>query len=265
MVAENNKLAVFEPKKFDAEIIAELKWQKPDLIIVAAYGKILPQEVLDIPGFGALCVHPSLLPKFRGPSPIQNALLENEKETGSTIIFMNAGIDSGDILAQRKTIIEENEIYPGLLSKLAELSSDLMLETLPLWVEQKINPQKQIDDQATYCQLIERSDGQIVWANDAISIHNQYRAFFLWPGIFTFWEKDGLNLRLKLSKISLDPLSSADDNRKFGQVFKLEDRVAVQTSMGAIILEEIQLEGKNNLRIAEFVTGYPEFIGSILK
>ena len=263
-LAENNKLAVFEPNRFDAETIAELKKQKPDLIIVAAYGKILPQAVLDIPGFGALCVHPSLLPKFRGPSPVQNALLSGEKETGSTIILMNAGIDAGDILSQKEKTIEENETYPQLLSRLAKLSSGLILETLPLWVERKISPQKQADDQASYCQLIERDDGKIIWANEAVSIYNQYRAFFVWPGIFTFWEKNSLNLRLKLLRISLGPQENAND-RRLGQVFQLGDQIAVQTCAGAIVLEEIQLEGKNNLPIADFVTGYPDFVGSILK
>jgi methionyl-tRNA formyltransferase len=264
MVAENNKVVVLEPKKFDTETIAELKKQNTDLIIVAAYGKILPQEVLDIPGFGALNIHPSLLPKFRGPSPIQNALLAGEKETGSTLILMNAGIDAGDILAQKKTPIEKNETYPELLSRLAELSSAILLETLPLWVERKIQPQKQDDGQASYCQLIERSDGQIIWADEAVSIYDHYRAFFLWPGIFTFWEKDGFKLRLKLLKISLDNQSSADD-RKLGQVFRLGDKIAAQTSAGAIILEEVQLEGKNSLKINDFIIGYPDFIGSILE
>lgn len=265
MVAENNKLAIFEPAKFDAEAIRELKEQKPDLIIVAAYGKILPPEVLDIPGFGALNVHPSLLPKFRGPSPIQNTLLEGERETGTTIILMNEKVDAGDVLSQRKSAVGENETYPELLSRLAELSSDLLLETLPLWAERKIKPVPQDESQATYCQLIERSDGQIIWTDDTASIYNRYRAFLAWPGLFTFWEKDDLNLRLKLLKIRPDHRQNKSEDNRFGQVFRLDDKVAVKTSDGSILLEEVQLEGKKNLPIEDFLVGYPDFIGSVLK
>lgn len=265
MVAENSKLTVYEPASFNSETVRQLKDQKPDLIIVAAYGKILPKEILDIPGFGAINVHPSLLPKFRGPSPIQNALLDGEKETGATIILMDEKVDAGDILAQRKTAVGEQETYPELLSRLAELSSDLLLETLPLWIDRQIKPTPQDESQATLCQLIERADGQIIWADNAAAIYNRYRAFLTWPGIFTFWEKDGLNLRLKLLRISLDYQIADSANVALGQVFRSGERVAVQTADGAIVLEEVQLEGKNSLKMEEFLRGYPDFIGSTLK
>ncbi len=264
MLAEEKSLKIFEPKKFDEETIRELSAQEPDLIIVAAYGKILPGEVLRIPGFGALNVHPSLLPKYRGPSPLQNALLEGEDVTGTTIILMDENVDTGDILFQEKIFIDPQDNYVTLLEKAANVSSELLLKTLPLWVERKITPQKQDETQATNCQLIERSDGRIIWTDSAVSVYNRARAFSPWPGIFTYLEKNGTDLRLKLHKISL-PENMPPSNHKIGEVFKLNEDIAVMTGEGLIILEEIQLEGKDKIGVKDFVNGYPEFIGSVLK
>ena len=262
-IAEKNDLKVFEPQNFSEETINELKDQKPDMIIVAAYGKILPQEVLEVPGFGSINVHASMLPKFRGPSPIQNAILEGEAETGTTIMLMDQGIDTGDILKQKKIAIDPDETYPELLSKIAGVSSSLLLETLPFWAERKIKPQKQNENQATYCQLIEREDGKIIWTDDTVSIYNRYRAFIPWPGIFAYWKKNGFNLRLKLSKIS--PIKNDFSDKKSGEIFDLDGKAAVKTADGAIILEEVQLEGKAKTKISDFINGYPDFIGSILE
>lgn len=264
MLAEKNSLKIFEPEKFSEETIQELRRQEPDIIIVAAYGKILSKKILEIPGFGALNVHASLLPKYRGPSPLQNALLEGEDVTGTTIMLMDEGIDAGDILFQEKVFIDPQEKYPELLKKTAAISAELLLRTLPLWVERKITPQKQDASMATNCQLIERTDGHIIWTDSAVSIYNRARAFHPWPGIFTYLEKNGANLRLKMHKVSL-PESMPPSNHKIGEVFKLDEDVAVMTGDGLIILEEIQLEGKDRTGVKDFVNGYSEFIGSILK
>jgi methionyl-tRNA formyltransferase len=264
ITAEKNKIPVFSPLKFDENEILKLKNQKPDLIIVAAYGKILPQAILDLPGFGAINTHASLLPRYRGPSPIQNSILDGEVETGSTIILMDAAIDTGEILNQKKIVINPDETSIELSQKLADLSSRLLLETIPLWVERKITPKPQEDELASFCQLIERIDGKIIWLNEAKSIYNQYRAFFSWPGVFTYWQRNDLNLRIKINKLSLGktPIS---DKHSVGEVFNLNEKVAVQTGMGIIFLEEVQMEGKNNLTIKEFINGNPSFIGSVLK
>ncbi len=264
MIAEKNSLPIFEPEKLDEEAIQALQKQEPDIIIVAAYGKILPKKVLEIPGFGALNVHPSLLPKYRGPSPLQNAILEGEDVTGTTIMLMNEGVDTGDILFQEKVFIDSEESYPEILKRAADISAELLLKTLPLWVERKISPRAQDDSQATNCQLIERSDGKIIWTDSATAIYNRARAFNPWPGIFTYLEKDGTNLRLKLHQISLleNMLTS---KHKIGEVFRSDEAIGVMTGEGAIILEEVQLEGKSRVAVKDFVNGYPEFIGSILK
>ena len=264
-VAEKNKIKIFQPEKFDEKTVEDLKNQKPDLIVVTAYGRILPKAVLEVPGFGSINVHPSLLPRFRGPSPIQNAILEGEKETGTTIMLMSEEMDAGDILAQEKISISTDETYFDLSEKLASFSAELLLKTLPLWIKRKIVPEKQNDSEASYCQLIERSDGRVVWADDAISIYNRARAFSPWPGIFTFWEKDGCNLRLKLLKAALWKNYSQKNEKKIGEVFEEENKIAVQTSSGALVLEEVQLEGKSKMDIQEFINGYPNFLGSLLK
>jgi len=264
LIAEKNNLKIIEPEKFDDGAIAELNAQEPDILIVAAYGRILPKKVLDIPGFGALNVHPSLLPKYRGPSPLQNALLEGENVTGTTIMLMDEGVDTGDILMQEKIFIDSEETYAELSEKIAAISAELLLRALPLWVERKISPVKQNDSQVTYCQLIERSDGQIIWTDNASSIYNRARAFSSWPGIFTYWEKDGCNLRLKLHKISLTQ-NLPEAKHQVGEIFKVDEKVAVQTGEGLIFLEEVQLEGKNKTTIEDFINGYPGFIGSFLK
>jgi len=264
-VAEKNSIKVFDPKKFDDAAIKELSDQKPDLIIVAAYGKILPKSVLDIPGFGALNVHPSLLPLYRGPSPIQNAILDGKVTTGTTIMLMDQGVDTGEIIAQEEIVIGADETYSELLRRMAAVSSELLLKTIPLWVERKIESHPQDGSRATLCQLIERSDGHIIWAEDAESIYDRFRALYPWPGIFAFWERNGTNMRLKLNRISLGDIDFQDMHFE-GEVVKTENgRIAVKTGKGSIILEEVQLEGKGSVSISDFINGNPGFPGSVLK
>ncbi len=263
IIAEENKIPVFQPTKLNEETVTGLKNQKPDLIIVAAYGKILPKEVLEIPGFGAINVHASILPRFRGPSPIQNAILSGETETGITIMLMDKGIDTGDILRERSLKIKPDETTPELSKRLSELASKLLLETLPLWIERKITPRKQDDSKATLCQLIEKTDGKIIWADSAESIYNKFRAFRPWPGIYTFWEVGNSIKRTKLNKIKLAENISKEHH--LGEVFRHDKDIAIQADPGAIIIEEIQMEGKPSVKIQDFLNGYPNFIGSILK
>jgi methionyl-tRNA formyltransferase len=264
-VAIENKLEIYQPTRFDDATVSELKKLKPDLIVVAAYGKILPKSVLEIPGFGCLNVHVSLLPKFRGPSPIQNALLCGEKETGITIMLMDEGIDTGDIIAQQAIEIDPDDTTQSLTEKLSDLGAKFLLETIPLWVKRKIEPIKQDHTKATLCQLIEREDGKIFWEDEAVNIYNKYRALYPWPGIFTYWQKDnGSLLRLKLLKVSLHK-NNPVNLRPSGEVFELGDKIGVQTLKGVICLEEVQLEGKKPSDIKAFINGYPNFIGTVLK
>lgn len=264
-LALQHDLSVEQPERFDNTTIEKLKSYKPDLIIVVAYGRILPKTVLKIPGFGCVNIHPSLLPKFRGPSPIQNALLMGEQETGTTIMLMDEGVDSGDILAQETITIDPDETFPVLSKKMASLSTELLLQTLPLWIERKLTPQKQDPSKVTLCQLIEREDGRILWMSDATVIYNTFRALSPWPGIYNFWNRDTKQiLRLKLTRITHQKHSPQIKHR-LGEVFELGEKIGVQASQGVIFLEEVHLEGKTNMSIEKFVKGYPNFVGSILQ
>lgn len=262
-LAEEKNIPVFQPLKFNSEAVESLKELKPDLVIVAAYGKIIPTSALEIPGFGCINVHVSLLPKFRGPSPIQNAILQGETETGITIMLMDEGVDTGDILTQEKVAISPEDNTETLTQKLSKEGSKLLLKTIPLWVEQKIDPQPQDETRATFCELIEREDGKIYWTNTAEEIFNRYRALTPWPGIFSHYESGSGLVRIKLNSIKLqktDPI----EKKKIGEVFEIGDDIGVQTSSGVIILKELQKEGKKSTDAKSFVNGQAGFIGTIL-
>ncbi|KKP96148.1 MAG: Methionyl-tRNA formyltransferase [Candidatus Moranbacteria bacterium GW2011_GWE1_36_7] len=263
-MAKEKNIPVFQPLKFNSDAVEELKKLKPDLIIVAAYGKIIPKSALEIPGFGCINVHVSLLPKYRGPSPIQNALLSGEKETGVTIMFMDEGVDTGDIIVQEKTIIEPEDTTATLMQKMSVVGSQLLLKTIPLLIEGKIEKTPQDNTQATLCQLIERSDGKIFWTDSAENIYNRYRALTPWPGIFTFWKNGSEVIRLKLNSIGLQKINPIEKHQT-GEVFELGSDIGVQTENGIIILKELQLEGKKVTDAKSFINGYPNFIGSILQ
>lgn len=258
---ENNKIPLLQPEKLDKDFIKEIKKMEPDLIVVAAYGKILPQSFLDIPKFGSLNIHPSLLPELRGPSPIQNALLLGHKKTGITIMLMDAGIDTGDIITQYEVEIDPNDTNESLSEKMAKYGSELLTETIPLWVDNKIEPKKQSNSHATLCQLIEKNDGKILWNESAQEIYNKFRAFYSWPGIFCFWQEDQSkpSKRIRLSKISISEQGSLQEKHRLGEVFTKEDVVYVQAAKNLIVLEKIQLEGKKETSIQEFINGYPSF------
>jgi methionyl-tRNA formyltransferase len=264
LVAQKNSLPVFEPSKLDENVQKEIAGQKPDIIIVVAYGKIIPKNILDIPGFGIINVHASLLPKYRGPSPIQNALLNGDEEIGATIMLMNEGIDSGDILSQKSLVVSPKDVYENISEKVSSLSSKLLLKTLALWIERKTKPQKQDDSMATFCQLIERSDGKILWNEKASSIFNKFRAFHLWPGIFSYWENGDSLKRIKFNEITFQE-EAAGEKKYAGEVFDFKGKIAIQTSKGLIFPEKVQLEGKKQMAISEFINGYPTILGSILK
>jgi len=264
ILAQKHKIPVFQPERFDDQAVKELEKLKPDLAVVAAYGKILPKAALELPAFGCINVHVSLLPKYRGPSPIQNALLQGEKETGVTVMLMDEGIDSGDILAQKAIPIKPHDNTKILSDELAVLGAELLLETIPLWVKRKIQPKPQDHSRATLCQLIEREDGHIYWSETAEAIYNRYRALSPWPGIFSYWKNNDNLVRLKLLSIYLQKINPIEKHAE-GEVFEIGDGIGVQTSRGVIIIKEIQKEGKRPMSVKDFIIGAQGFIGSILQ
>jgi methionyl-tRNA formyltransferase len=192
-------------------------------------------------------------------------LIKGEQQTGITVIKINEKIDAGEILGQEKITIDPNENLPELSQKMARISAGLLLKILPAWLDKKITPQKQDDAKATFCEMIERGDGRIIWSDDAESIYNRYRAFIQWPGIFTFWEQEEGSLkRIKLNRIKLIR-TNPEVKHHIGEVFQIGEDIGVQTTLGVIIIEEIQVEGRPSMSAKDFVNGYPNFIGSLLK
>ncbi|NTW30529.1 MAG: methionyl-tRNA formyltransferase [Candidatus Moranbacteria bacterium] len=262
-LALQQNIPVEQPVRFDEITIASLKSYRPDIIVVAAYGRILPQTVLSLPGFGCLNVHASLLPRWRGASPVQNALLSGDSETGVSIMLMDAGMDTGPLFAQKAFPIASDDTYTTLLSRMSTDGVTLLREVIPQWIERRIEPIDQDDSKATLCELIEREDGRILWNDSAENILNQYRGLSPWPGIFTFWKRNDGLIRLKLTKISIqktDPVAE----RKYGEVFEAGEKIAVRCGLGIVFLEELQPEGKGRMSTRDFINGKPEFIGSVL-
>jgi methionyl-tRNA formyltransferase len=264
--AQDHNIPVEQPEKFDDATLETLKSYKPDIVVVVAYGKILPKSVLEVPAFGCINIHPSLLPELRGPSPIQNALLLGKTQTGTTIMLMDEGMDSGDILAQKIIPIENAVLFPELSQTLATQSAMLLIETLPLWLSKQLTPTKQDTGKVTLCQLIEREDGHLLWNNDAETLFHTYQALTPWPGVYGFWnrEKEEL-LRIKFLTISFQKENTSKETHHFGEVFLLGEKVALQTQQGLLFPEEVQIEGKKQVSITEFIKGYPQFVGGILQ
>ncbi len=206
------------------------------LFIVADYGKIIPKEILDIPKHGSLNIHPSLLPKFRGPSPIQSFILSGEKETGVTIILMDEKMDHGPIIAisNLKSQIS-NLYYKELEEKLAELGGELLIKTIPDWIEDKIKPQEQNHSQATYTKKIAKEDGLINAGDSLEIIEKKVRAFTLWPGAYFFAN----NKRIIITEAEIE-------NNK-------------------LVIKKIKPEGKNEMRFLDFLRGNPELETQIRK
>jgi methionyl-tRNA formyltransferase len=266
-IAVQNNLPLIQPYNFDTETIDKIKSITPDAIVVASYGKILPQEVLKIPKIGAINIHTSLLPKLRGSSPIQNAILLGYKETGVTIMRMDTGMDTGAIFAQEKVTIEDHEKADELTQKLSRVGAKLFIETCPKILDHSITPTEQDPAQATLCQMIDREDGHVQWTDTTEEIYNRYRALYPWPGIFGYWEvRESHIIRIKLRGIYPFTGELSDDQKDLlpGTVFIARDQLCIKTFDTAIILESIQPECKAVMPVYDFLNGYKDFEGAVL-
>ncbi len=249
-------LPVFQPKSLrPATAVDELRAVEPELIVVAAYGLILPQGVLDIPIHGCLNVHASLLPKYRGASPIASAILAGESETGITIMLMDAGLDTGPMLSQRAIPIADGDTTGTLEQKLSVVGAELLMETLPRWIGGEITPQPQDESRATLTRLIRKEDGLIDWSSSAYDIVRRLRAFDPWPGTFTVWRRQPLKILRAVAQPFGAPMACA---------FKRNGSILVGAGEGSVELRAVQLAGKRAMTIAEFVRGHPHFIGAQL-
>ena len=239
-----------------------LRALQADLAVVVAYGKIIPTSVLDLFPRGVLNLHPSLLPKYRGPSPIQSAILNGDAKTGVTLMLLDAEMDHGPVLAARAYPITPNTRSSELSATLAHAGAELLINTMPGWLEGKLPPQEQDHRTATFTKLLEREDGRMNWNNSAEYRDRMVHAYDLWPGTWTLWGGE----RVKILRTTLlHATISCANNATPGYVWKTADgRLAVNCSPGSLILEQLQREGKKSASGSEFLRGYPKFIGNFL-
>lgn len=249
--AIKNGISVLQPEKLkDEEVIAEFKKLAPDYIVVASYGKILPPRVLEIPAKLPLNVHPSLLPKYRGPAPVPWTLINGEKVTGVTIFEMDEGMDTGRILYQEKIEIKENENAEELLKKLSVLGASALIKTIEGLENGTIAPKEQEHAHATYAPMLKKEDGLIRWEITAEEIHNRIRGMNPWPGCYTYL--DG-----KLLKVWSSRFVSENYSEEPGTVVEIKNgEILVQTGRGVLCILELQLEGRKRMNSKEFLLGH---------
>ncbi|NQW23441.1 MAG: methionyl-tRNA formyltransferase [SAR202 cluster bacterium] len=260
--ALEHDLPVFQPASLrPAGSQAELAALAPDAIIVAAYGKLLPSPVLELPPLGCLNIHPSLLPRHRGPSPVATAILVGDQVTGVTLMLLNEGMDTGPLIAQTEYPLNGTETAEGLTTTLFEIGGTLLQANLPRWQSGELKAAPQDDSLATVTRKLERADGLADWTLTAEELERRARAFTPWPGLFTNWDGSGV----KLVEVSVFSTDATDKNP--GEVVDTGDPAtpaAVATGQGLLGLKTIQLEGKRAVAIDDFLRGAPAFIGARL-
>ncbi len=250
-IAEQYNIPALEP----ATLKNYTDLPQTDLFIVCQYGKIIPQAILDIPTHGAINIHTSLLPKYRGASPIQAALIQGETETGATIMLMDALLDHGPILTQEKIAIAPDDTYETLSHKMAPLAASTLLKTLPRFLNKTILPQEQTHNKATACKILDRDDGRVDFTKTSQEIYNLYRGTYPWPGIWTLWQ----GKRLKLLKIQ-----PADFTLLPGLVEVKNNQLFIGTATTTLEILELQLEGKKAMDTKTFLNGYNSINNKIL-
>lgn len=259
IVAEKHHIPIYQPSTKN-ELALILRELKLDLAIVAAYGVIIPAEALKAPTYGIINFHPSLLPLYRGPSPITAPILNGDKITGVTIIKLSERMDEGDILDQKELLIDKKDTTPTLSTKLAVLGSKMIMDLVPKIVNQKAETRAQTGE-TTYTSLVKKNDGLIDWNKEtADQIERKSRAYDPWPGIHTYFKQK----KLDLYGITARPLPSSVAT-KLGTVIKQNDEIGIIAREGLVFPTSVKIEGKNKVTISEFARGYQDFIGSTLK
>jgi methionyl-tRNA formyltransferase len=238
----------FQPPSLHKPVVMDqLKLWDPDLIVVAAYGHILPPKVLDYPAYGCLNVHASLLPRWRGAAPINAALLHGDQETGVTIMKMDQGLDSGPILAQESVPVEDDDTAGSLFDKLSHLGAQLLVEIIPPYVKGEITPHPQDDSKATHAPMLKREDGELSFDRTADMLARQVRAYAPWPGTYTFWKGQRLIIHQAHAKRVTSP--------GVGVFCMEEGKPAIGTSRGILVLDEVQPAGKRKMAGEDFLHG----------
>lgn len=243
----------------DPAAVEALRELAPDLIVVAAYGLILPQAVLDIPRYGCVNVHASLLPAYRGASPITASILAGDAETGVSIMLMDAGMDTGAVLDQSRLAIAPDDTTETLGVRLAELGAQSLVPVLERWLAGEIAPiaQENLPGEVSIVRMIKKEAGRIDWSLPAAQIERMTRAYQPWPTAFTMW--NGEPLRILRAHVGENPVDGSP-----GSVFKSEGAIGVVTGDGALIFDTVQPAGKKPMGVRDFVNGAKEFIGATL-
>lgn len=249
-------LPLFQPNRIRSEETLEVlnEWL-PDIIVVAAYGQILPEKILSFPEYGCLNVHASLLPRWRGAAPIQAAILHGDEETGVTIMLMDAGLDTGPIVSQQSIPITPTETGGELFNRLAPLGADLLVRTIPAYATGKIEPVEQDDNLATYAPMLLKEDGLLDFNDSALQLARQVRAYNPWPGSFFYWQ-DQRYLVHAADAVEMKEKQAA------GFISEIDSYPAIHCDTGILLLRKLQPAGKRVMSADEFLHGTRNFVGS---
>ena len=245
-------IPVFQPERIKRpEAVETLKTFEADIFVVVAFGQILSKEILDMPKFGCINIHASLLPKYRGAAPIQWAIIQGEKETGVTLMQMDEGLDTGAMLAKCVVPIEATDTGESLFDKLALAGAKLLIDTLPAVEAGTLNPQPQKDEESCYARMIKKEMGRLDWKKSAAELERLVRGLNSWPSAFTY-------LNGKTLKIWEAAVEEGNSTKKPGEVAEVtKEAIKVQTGEGLLVLKNVQLEGKKRMDVKAFLLGYP--------
>ncbi len=256
--AQKHNLPVLQPTRL-TEIKEKIKKIAPDLIVVTAYAQIFPTAILNIPRFGCLNVHASLLPKYRGAACVQAAIMNGEEKTGVTIMKMDSDLDTGPILAQNDLTITKTDTTDTLSIKLAQLGAQLLAPTIKKYLTGALKPKPQNNNLASYAPALKKEDGHINWLKSAAEIEKFIRAMTSWPGAFSYLDSK----RIKILKAEPTPINI--NKYPPGQLFTHKNNLAVQTGENALLIKKLQLAGKKPITGPDFLRGYQHLLGKILK
>ena len=257
---ESHDIPITEISNFSKKDLDIITKSKPDLIIVASFGLILPESMLSIPHYGVINIHPSLLPKYRGPSPISSCIINSEKITGVTIMKMVKELDAGPILCQEKIDIDFNLNSDELGIKLFEIGTSKINKLFSKNTIHEIIELEQNHSQASFTKIVKKNDGQINWTEDIQLIYRKFKAYYSWPGIYTYWN----NKRIIFKEFTIESQNSYDINP--GKILELKnDKLIVSAQGGKICISDIQMEGGKSMKSPVFVNGRPDIIGGVFK
>lgn len=259
-LAINNQIPVFQPAKVREEsFLQTVKELSPDIIVVAAFGQILPKALLDMPPFGCINVHASLLPKYRGAAPIQWSIIDGEEKTGITIMYMDVGLDTGDMIMKQEVVIEPKETGGSLHDKLAICGGEILLKALDAIESGTAKREKQIEEESNYAKMLDKTVGKIDFSKSAISIERLIRGLNPWPSAYT-------HLFDKILKIWDADVIAENPEGTPGEILSVtKDAIIVKTGEGSLSIKELQLEGKKRMSAAAFLLGYSIEVGTVLQ